>query len=149
MGFDWLAPKNYKRHFICLGCQKGFKRPSEKDMKHAPSSDLSNLMDDYYASDSGQDIVKFIETAYQKLEVVCPHCGNQMLQVHYNFEVPPQRDQASWKKLRHSMQPKTEIKYDGYIQWHRLAIQREEARSARIKVLTQNLAQLEKMTQNR
>ena len=146
MGFDWLVHKNYKRHYICLKCQKGFKRPSEEDMKHSNATDLSNLMNEYYASGTEQDIVKYIYAAHQKMNVVCPNCQGLMLQVHYNFEVPPQRDNKSWKTLQKTMSSEIEINYDNHIQWHHLALQKEVANSIKFKLLKQNLATLEKMS---
>ena len=144
MGFDWIAPKNYKRHYICLKCQKGFKRPSKEDMKHPKSTDFSNLMNEYYDSDTKQDIIKYIERRFQELKVVCPNCQNQMLQVHYNFEVPPQRDNKSWKGLQTTMSSKMVISYDTYIEWHRLEMEKVTINSEKYKVLKQNLAKLKK-----
>ena len=146
MGFEWLSPKNYKRHFICLKCQKGFKRPSERDMKHSESKDFSNLMNDYYSYETQQDIVKYIMAAHQKLKVVCPNCQNQMLQVHYDFEVPPLRDSKSWKSLQKTMLPKTIIDYETYIHWHRLELKKVAAGSVEFKMREQNLVKLEKMS---
>ncbi|NOQ73899.1 MAG: hypothetical protein GQ574_17965 [Crocinitomix sp.] len=148
MGFEWVTLKNYKRHYVCLTCQKGFKRPSEEDMKHPKSKDLSDLMNEYYTSGTQQDIVKYIKASYQKLKVVCPNCKNLMLQVHYDFEVPPQRDKKSWKSLQKTMYPKTDLKYDTYIQWHHLELKKVVANSIKFKTLTQNLAKLEKMPTN-
>ncbi len=146
MGFEWIPLKNYKRHYICLKCQKGFKRASEEDRKHSKSKDLSNLMNEYYASGSQQDIVKFINASYQKMKVVCPNCRNFMLQVHYDFEVPSQRDNKSWKRLNRTMSSKTILNYEIYIQWHRLEIQKVVANSVEFKNLKQNLVKLEKMS---
>lgn len=143
MGFEWVPLKNYKRHFICLKCQKGFKRSSEKDMKHPVSTDLSNLMNEYYTSASKQDIVKYIEAAYQKLKIVCPNCRNQMVQVHYDFEVPSQRDNRSWKSLRETMSSKTAINYPSYIQWHHSALGKAAVGSDEFKLLKHNLEKLE------
>ena len=148
MGFEWIPSKNYKRHYICLKCQKGFKRPSEKDMKHAKSTDLSNLMNEYYSSGTGQDIVKYIDVSHQKIKVLCPNCQNLMLQVHYDFEVPPQRDHKSWKILRKDMSSKLAIKYDVYIHWHKLELQKVAVNSAEFKTLKQNLAKLERISTN-
>lgn len=145
MGFEWLSSKNYKRHYICIKCQKGFKRPSEQDMKYAQATDFSNLMSEYYASDTPQDIVKYIHTAYQRLKVVCPNCQSQLLQVHYDFEVPPQRDTKSWKNLQKIMYPKTVLNYDTYIQWHRLELQKTVVNSVKFKLLKQNLVKLERV----
>lgn len=142
MGFDWIAPKNYKRHYICLKCQKGFKRPSKEDMKHPKSTDFSNLMNEYYDSDRKQDIIKYIEIRFQKLKVICPNCQNNMLQVHYNFETPSQRDNKSWKSLQKTLSSKTVIPYDTYIEWHRLELQKVVVNSAEHSLLKQNLAKL-------
>ena len=106
------------------------------------AADLSDLMSDYYASDSQQDIVKYINTAYQKLKVICPNCQNSMLQVHYDFEVPAQRDNKSWKLIQKRMFPKTVLDYRTYIQWHRLELQKAEKNTTRFKVLKQNLGKL-------
>ena len=144
MGFEWLTSKNYKRHYICLKCQKGFKRPSEKDMKYTQAMDLSNLMNEYYASTTQQDIVKYIHTAHQKLKVVCPNCKNQLLQVHYDFEVPAQRATKSWKNLQKTMHPKTVLNYKTYIQWHHLELEKVVANSVKFKLLKQNLIKLER-----
>ena len=111
MGFEWLTPKNYKRHYICLECQKGFKRSSKEDMKNPVSEDFSNLMNEYYHSATHQDIVKYINAKYKTLEVVCPNCQNKMLQVHYVFEVPSKRDDKSWKLLRKRFSDRTVLKY--------------------------------------
>lgn len=145
MGFEWLAPKNYKRHYICLSCQKGFKRASEKDMKVPKSVDFSTLMKDYYTSNSQEDLVKYIKTAHKELEVVCPNCQNLMLQVHYDFEVPARRDDKAWRELRNRMSSKTILRYDIYIQWHRLEIEKNVANSLELGILKQNLAKLEKV----
>ena len=145
MGFDWLSPKNYKRHYICLKCQKGFKRPSKQDMKYSKSTDFSNLMNEYYTSDTKQDIVKYIDARFETLKVICPNCRNKMLQVHYNFEVPPQRDNKSWKNLRETMSSKRTIPYDTYIEWHRLELAKVVANSEKHKILKQNLAKLERI----
>ena len=144
MGFDWLAPKNYKRHYICLSCQKGFKRASEEDMKHPKSTDFSSLMDEYYESDTKQDIVKYINGKYQEIKVVCPNCRNSMIQVHYNFEVPPQRDNKSWKNLQKKMSSKMVIPYNIYIEWHRLELEKVTVNSEKYNLLKQNLAKLKK-----
>ena len=148
MGFEWVPLKNYKRHYICLKCQKGFKRPSEEDMKHSKSTDFSDLMDEYYASGTQQDIVKYINVSHQKMKVVCPNCQYLMLQVHYDFEVPPQRDKKSWKTLQKTMKSKTTLKYDTYIQWHHLALQKVVANSVKFKILKQNLTKLERVSTN-
>lgn len=144
MGFEWLPLKNYKRHYICLNCQKGFKRASEEDMKEPQSIDLSNLMEDYYKGNTRQDIVNYIQAAYQKLEVICPNCQGLMLQVHYDFEVPPRRDRKSWKKIKERLSSKTILQYDAYIYWHRRAIQEAVGDAVQLKILAQNLASLEK-----
>jgi len=144
MGFDWIAPKNYKRHYICLKCQKGFKRPSVQDMKYAKFTDFSNLMNEYYDSDTKQDIIKYINGRFEELKVVCPNCQNNMLQVHYNFEVPSQRDSKSWKKLQQTLSSKMVISYDTYIEWHRLALEKVAVNSEKYKLLQQNLAKLKK-----
>lgn len=143
MGFDWVAPKNYKRHYICLDCQKGFKRPSKKDMKHEESADLSDLMERYYALETRQDIIEYIDLAYQNIKAVCPNCGNHMLQVHYNFEVPPHRDDRAWKKLRSTMSDKTKVSYNVPIQWHYLALKKEVEHAVETTELKENLAKLE------
>ena len=144
MGFDWLAPKNYKRHYICLDCQKGFKRPSKKDMKHDISEDFSNLMNEYYESEIQQDIVQYIINAYQKIKVTCPNCQSEMIQVHYNFEVPPLRDNKSWKKLRETLSGKMKINYATYMEWHRLELKKVEKNSTKYKILQQNIEKLKK-----
>lgn len=143
MGFDWIPYKNYKRHYICLNCQKGFKRPSKKDMKHSVSVDLSNLMDEYYSSEVEQDILEYINAAHQKRRVVCPNCEHQLLQVHYNFEVPPRRDNKSWKALKERMSFKLLPQYNTYVHWHLSALQKTIGNLAQSKKLEQNLAKLE------
>ncbi len=142
MGFEWLQKKNYKRHYICLRCQKGFKRPSIKEMKHAENQDFSNLMNEYYQESIEQDIVKYINDRYQALRVICPHCQNQMLQVAYDFEVPSMRDNKSWEQLRKVMHPKTIIDYNTYIIWHQLELQKAKRKTARFKLLKVNLEKL-------
>lgn len=144
MGFDWVPQKKYKRHYICLKCRKGFKRPSEKEMKDSSSKDFSNLMEEFYMSYNQQDIVKYIKNKYQEIKVTCPNCQNGMLQVHYNFEVPAQRDSKSWQKIQKTLSPKTVINYKTYIQWHLLALQKTVAKSPEHKLLKQNLLKLEK-----
>lgn len=146
MGFDWIVLKNYKRHYICLKCQKGFKRPSEKDMKHPKSTNFSTLMSQYYTSDMQQDIVKYIDAAHQKMKVICPNCENLMLQVHYNFEVPPQRDSKSWKKLQKTMTSEIIINYNTYIGWHHLELDKVAVDSIKYKLLKQNIVKLEKVS---
>ena len=146
MGFEWLPSKNYKRHYICLKCQKGFKRPSKKDMKNPTSEDFSDLMKDYYLYSRQQDIVKYIKAKYQEITVVCPNCQNKMLQVHYDFEVPRQRDDKSWKILPKRLSSKTILKYDTYIIWHHLALKNVVANSAEWKTLQQNLVKLERLS---
>lgn len=148
MGFEWIASKNYKRHFICLKCQKGFKRPSEEDMKHSESANFSSLMNDYYTSGVHQDIVKYIKAAHEKVTVICPNCQNKMLQVQYDFEVPPQRDTKSWKSIRKSMQSKTVIDYDTYVHWHLLELGKVVAASSEFEKLNQNLEKLKTVSTN-
>ncbi|MFK7970132.1 MAG: hypothetical protein AB8F95_07180 [Bacteroidia bacterium] len=111
-------------------------------MKHAHAPDFSNLMSEYYASGQEHDIVTYIQTAHQKAQVVCPQCQGPMLQVHYNFEVPPHRDNRAWKRLQKTMHADTVLKFDTYIQWHRLAIQRAAKGSPELASFTQNLAKL-------
>ncbi len=142
MGFDWLPAKNYKRHYICLNCQKGLKRASKEDMKHPVDDDFSNLMNDYYATTSQTDIVKYINAAYEKIKVSCPQCKNAMKQVHYDFEVPSQRDTKSWKHLREIVQ--TTIDYETYIHWHRIQLQRTASNTEKYTLLIQNLEKLKK-----
>ncbi|MEL7146815.1 MAG: hypothetical protein AAFO69_10635 [Bacteroidota bacterium] len=73
MGFEWIPPDQYyKKHFICLKCQKGFKRASDLEIK---------------------DLLK-------AKEATCPQCGTPMTQVDYNFEVPSTNKDKQWKKLR-------------------------------------------------
>lgn len=148
MGFDWLPAKNYKRHFICLNCQKGFKKTSEKDLKNSEFFDVYSLMNQYYSSEKEQDIVQFIEVAYQKLKVVCPNCKNKMLQVHYNFEVPSKNDSKSWKTLKKEMQHKMTINFDVYLQWHQSELKKQTTSSDKIKALKENLAKLENQSKN-
>ena len=144
MGFEWLPKKNYKRHYICLQCQKGFKRPSKKDMKNAELPDFSNLMNDFYASEE-QNIIKYIKAAHNKLKVTCPNCKDDMLQVHYDFEVPKQRDSKSWKTLQETLADKLIINYSVYSQWHILALKKEDNKSHKYRVLQQNLKILEEI----
>lgn len=144
MGFDWLSPKNYKRHYICLSCKKGFKRPSKQDMKHLHSGDFSNLMNDYYDSQNQQDIVDYINATYQKLKVVCPNCTNEMIQVHYNFEVPAQRDKKAWEMIQKEMSSKTDINYTIYLKWHQLELKKQSKNSDKLKLLQENLSKLER-----
>lgn len=146
MGFDWIAAKNYKRHYICLKCQKGFKRPSKEDMKYPKSTNFSDLMTEYYASGTQQDIVKYIHAAHQKIKVICPNCQYLMLQVHYNFEVPSQRDTKSWKVLQKTMSSEIIIKYDSYIAWHHVELKQVLVNSDKFKLLKQNIAKLERMS---
>lgn len=73
MGFEWLTNKPYKRHYICLNCRKGFKRPSKEDIISAESKE-----------------------SYQP---TCPQCQQHMIQVDYTFKVPKQRDKKAWKEL--------------------------------------------------
>ncbi|MEM7102912.1 MAG: hypothetical protein AAF502_07285 [Bacteroidota bacterium] len=145
MGFEWLPAKKYKRHYICLNCQKGFKRPPEKDMKNPEANNLSNLMSDYYSSGKHQDLIEYINDANQKTKATCPHCKNAMIQVHYDFEVPPQRDSRAWKKLQASMAGKANIKYDTFINWHRLELKQPAVSKAKSNLLKQNLAKLERI----
>lgn len=147
MGFDWVPQKKYKRHYICLKCKKGFKRSSEEEMKDSISKDFSNLIKEYYASSSQKDIVKYIKNKHQEIKVICPNCQNGMLQVHYNFEVPAQRDNKSWKKIQKTLSPKTVLNYDIYIQWHLLELQDTVAKSPKYKLLKQNLVKLENASQ--
>jgi hypothetical protein len=142
MGFDWLPAKNYKRHYICLKCQKGFKRASKEDMKNTVNDDFSNLMNDYYETTPQTDIVKYINATHQKIKVSCPQCKNEMLQVHYNFEVPSLRDTKSWKKLQATLQ--TTIDYETYMQWHRIKLLETTSNTSEYKLLKQNLEKLEK-----
>lgn len=142
MGFDWLAAKNYKKHYICLNCQKGFRRASEEDMKHSKTRDFSDLMTEYYAATTKQDIIKYTQAAHQKMNIVCPNCQALMLQVDYNFEVPRQRDTKSWKVLQKTMSSEIIIKYDTYIEWHRLELQKVVASSVEFKLLKGNLLKL-------
>jgi hypothetical protein len=100
MSFEWLPAKNYKRHYICLKYQKGFKRASKEDMKNPVNDDFSNLMNDYYETTSQIAIIKYINATHEKIKIRCPQCKNAMKQVHYNFEVPSLRDDKSWKQLR-------------------------------------------------
>lgn len=144
MSFDWIASKNYKRHYICLDCQKGFKRPSKKDMKHPKNTDLSDLMEKFYSSEEEQDIIAYIKTAHQQLKVVCPNCRNQMIQVHYNFEVPSQRDNKSWNKIKKDMVSKTMIDYTTYISWHKLELKTITKDSAKFENIQLNLSKLVK-----
>jgi hypothetical protein len=140
MGFEWLPAKNYKRHYICLKCQKGFKRASKEDMKHPVNDDFSNLMNDYYAATSQTAIVTYINAAYEKIKVSCPQCKNEMKQVHYDFEVPSLRDTKSWKHLRATLQ--TTIDYETYIHWHRIQLQETPPNTSEYKLLTLNLEKL-------
>ncbi|MGJ8743243.1 hypothetical protein [Polaribacter sp.] len=143
MGFEWLSKKNYKRHYICLKCQKGFKRASDEDMKFSKNTDLSNLMQDYYISEEKKDIVKYVNAAFKKLNITCPNCKNKMLQVHYDFEIPSQHDHSSWKGIKKTMSHKLKINYDVFIQWHLLELNKVAANSSKFKILKQNLQKLE------
>ncbi|QHI38577.1 hypothetical protein IMCC3317_39710 [Kordia antarctica] len=140
MGFEWLPTKNYKRHYICLKCQKGFKRASKEDMKNPVNDDFSNLINEYYETASKTDIVKYINARHQKIKVSCPQCKNAMLQVHYDFEVPSQRDTKSWKHLRETLQ--TTIDYETYMQWHRIKLQETPPNTPEYKLLKLNLEKL-------
>ncbi|MEL6675777.1 MAG: hypothetical protein AAFR61_26455 [Bacteroidota bacterium] len=113
-------------------------------MKHEASVDLSHLMEEYYQSSSEQDIVAYIEEQFEVLKVVCPHCQSQMIQVHYDFEVPARRDTKAWEKLSVALQSKTEIDYTTYIIWHKQKIRREGRKSPQFTLLQQNLEELEK-----
>lgn len=144
MGFDWLPAKNYKRHYICLSCKKGFKKSSKQDMKHSYSDDFSNLMNEYYNANSSQDIVAYINEAYQKLKVVCPNCTNEMTQVHYNFEVPSQRDKKAWETLQKEMANKNDVDYSLYLKWHQLELKKKIENSDKLKLLQENLSKLER-----
>lgn len=73
MGFEWIESKPYKRHYICLKCQKGFKRSSEKDLVSSESK--------------------------KNYQPTCPQCQLKMIQVPYTFEVPKKKDKKAWKKL--------------------------------------------------
>jgi len=145
MGFEWLPGKNYKRHFICLECQKGFKRASEKDLKNKKSIDLFGLMDKYYSSDSTIDIIKFIEKEHGKLKVTCPNCRNEMIQVHYDFEIPSHRDNKSWKTLKKRYLNTGEINYNIYIQWHITKLKEVSSKSEASVALSENLNKLQRI----
>ena len=145
MGFDKIPVKNYKRHFICFQCQKGFKRPSENDLVHSGATDLSEIMNAYYDSDSKVDIVKYIEDAYQKIKAVCPNCKAAMVQVDYNFEVPPLRDNKAWKLLQQQMSSTIDISYDVYLHWHKLALEEPQLKPNKRQMLECNVTKLEKV----
>ena len=115
MGFEWLPKKNYKQHYICLECKKGFKKPSFKDIKNVKSSDFSNLMKDYYALKNRNDILIWVKEAYNNLKVICPNCKNNMIKVHYDFEVPSMKDNKSWKRLQKTLASKLIKKYQDKI----------------------------------
>lgn len=61
-----------------------------------------------------------------------------MLQVHYNFEVTPQRDNKSWKNLQKTLSSKMVIPYDTYIEWHRLELEKVVVNSVEYKTLKSN-----------
>lgn len=149
MGFEWIPRKNYKRHYICLACQKGFKRPSEKDLKFSESIDLSDLMPDYYASHSEEDLVQYITDAHHKLKPTCPNCEALLLEVDYTFEVPPLRDAAAWKMLRKRLSTKSILDVTVYTQWHRIEMEKVAANSAEYKQLQANLQKLEGLSAER
>lgn len=143
MGFDWINPKNYKTHYICLDCQKGFKRSNSKELKHQPNTDFSSLMEDFYEQASEQDIIAYIQKAYDTLKVKCPNCSNQMVEMHYNFEVPPQRDNKAWKEIRLRYANKLLIPFENYIHWHELRIRATDNCPERQKLLAKNLKKLQ------
>ncbi len=146
MGFSWIPFKNYKRHYICLQCRKGFKRPSKKDMKNPENDNLSNLMDKYYASESKEDIILYVNKAHQKLKATCPNCQHQMIQVHYDFEVPPQRKDKTWAEIKERFSSKLKIEYAIYIQWHILELKKVESGSKESEMLRINLKKLDVMS---
>ena len=144
MGFDWIAPKNYKRHFICLPCQKGFKRSSEKDMINDTSIDIPTLLEKYYQTEEKMDILRFIMNALDKAKVACPNCRGEMVLVHYNFEVPPFRDKKAWQTLRDQYSTKTHAPLTPYIHWHRQALQEANLSTDKHNKIKQNLLALER-----
>lgn len=148
MGFDWIPRKQYKRHYICLSCKKGFKRPSAQEMKQSEATDFSNLMNDFYSLGQKEDIINYIDNLYKKTRAICPNCKSVMIQVHYNFEVPAQRDNKSWKLLHQTMLTKTTIQYDSYLQWHRQELKKVDSNTEMFNQLMQNLAKLEKVSKN-
>ncbi len=142
MGFDWIPSKNYKRHYICLNCKKGFKKPAITDVKHAKYTDYSSLMDTYYRASLDRDIIRYIQDAIIKAKVVCPNCGGNMLQVDYNFKVPAQRDIKYWNKLEKSLTAKGKITLNTFIQWHILELQKVAVNTTKQIVLKANLEKL-------
>lgn len=145
MGFEWVALKNYKRHYVCLDCQKGFKRASKQDMKNPEQSDLSDLMERYYAGHSSKNIIQYIDSAFKQMKAVCPQCREAMIQVSHDFEVPRQRDTKAWKELRKRLHHRTLPVYDSYIHWHRLQLQQASIAPATTSMLQDNLEKLAKV----
>lgn len=148
MGFEWLPVKNYKRHYICLDCQKGYKRPSKKDMKEEERGAIPyNLMELYYNSDKKQDIVQYIREVYQEHKVTCPQCQKPMLQVSYVFKVPKQRDNKAWKDLKTYFGDKARPNYGRYIKWHQLHLDKKvKEYQPLLPLIQQNLRLLEQLT---
>lgn len=145
MGFEWLPAKNYKRHYICLDCQKGYKRPSKEDMKEEEKGTVPhNLMELYYASDRKEDILQYIHATYQNHKVPCPQCQQPMLEVSYVFKVPKQRDNKTWKELKTYFGNKAKPNYERYIKWHQWQLDRKEkAYQSLLPLIQQNLRLLE------
>lgn len=145
MGFEWLPVKNYKRHYICLDCQKGYKRPSKEDMREEEREAVPyNLMELYYNSDRKKDIVQYIQAVHQEHKVPCPQCQKTMLQVSYVFKVPRQMDNKAWRDLRTYFGEKVEPNYERYIKWHQLHLdKKEKAYQHLLPLIQQNLRLLQ------
>ena len=62
---------NYKRHFACFGCRKGFKRP----LDHTGTAPTD--------------------------PAPCPDCGRPMADMGLDFKTPPRDDAEQWAVVEH------------------------------------------------
>lgn len=146
MGFEWLTHKKYKRHYICLHCQKGFKRPPLSDMKEEEFFELSVSMEDFYASNSSTDLLEYITHASVKTKPVCPQCKGGLRPVPYIFEVPSKNKKKNWKDLeaRFNHKDSSEL-YEAFYYWHLNALTKTDTHSALGKKLRANKERIEKL----
>ncbi|MFK7797458.1 MAG: hypothetical protein AB8E82_08385 [Aureispira sp.] len=143
MGFEWLPAKNYKKHYICLHCQKGFKRASDEDRKHKRAKEnIHSLMETYYASNQRLNIVQYIDAVHIQQQEFCPQCQEAMIQVSYVFEVPRQRNQRAWNALKERLGTKQMLDYQRYIHWHEMQLKNADLDKVLLAQIQNNLGLL-------
>lgn len=103
------AVTEYKNHFVCFECRKGFKKIALLDYLQKKGLDLaykelrvatSGKLKAQYEKKHDITYKQLLDLYYENVSG-CPECGTTMWPMGYDFRVPKRSDKNQWIVIEH------------------------------------------------